>query len=296
MRQAGKRLPGAVLAGALLWMGIVLAACEAGTPTPPPTSTLPRTVAPSPTVNPVLPTLDPQAAIGVNDATAAAVPNQGNTEGFVPLPPEEPFEVTASSDGLELRGTLYRAAEEPTPAVLLLHMLGGERRDWLPLVTPLQQTGYTVLAVDLRGHGATGGGQDWELARQDTLDMLAALRQVDGVDPARVGVIGASIGANLALVGCAADAACRTAVLLSPGLDYRGVTTAGAVTQLGERPLLIVASEEDSYAAESSQELDSLAAGPHQLVMLSGAGHGTRMFGPQPDLVDTILAWLARTL
>ncbi len=280
----------ALIAG---FMGLlILAACETPGPTPRPTHTLLPSLVPSPTVNPVIPTVDPNAAIGVNVPEAAAAPNEGSLEGLVPFPAEEPFEVLASSDRLRLRGTLFRAAQEPAPAVLLLHMLGGRKEDWLPLVTPLQQAGYTVLAMDLRGHGVTGGAPDWELAREDAVDMLAALRAVEGVDPSRVGVVGASIGANLSLVGCAASPFCRTAILLSPGLDYHGVTTEGAVEQLGERPLLIVASQEDVYSAQSSQTLDGLASGPHELVLYDGAGHGTAMLRAESSLAEVIRAWL----
>ncbi len=290
-RQASKRRSDIASAMIFVFFTVsvfILAACSgpATTPTPSPLPPLPA----SPTANPVVPTTDPNESVGLNEPTAASVASGGDV-GSVPFPAEEPFEV-AADDGLRLRGTLYRAAVEPAPAVLLLHMLGGRSADWLPLITPLQQAGYTALAMDLRGHGSTHGAQDWELARQDVAVMLAALRAVDGVDAERVGVVGASIGANLALTGCAADTLCRTAVLLSPGLDYHGVTTEGPLAALGERPVLIVASSEDRESADSSRTLDGLAQGEHQLILYDGAGHGTRMFGPQPGLVQTILDWL----
>lgn len=294
-RQASKRrseIASAMIFALFTVSVFILAACggPATTPTPSPLPPLPA----SPTANPLVPTTDPDESLGVNEPTAASVASGGDV-GSMPFPAEEPFEA-AADDGLRLRGTLYRASVEPAPAVLLLHMLDGRSGDWLPLITPLQQAGYTVLAMDLRGHGSTRGTQDWNLARQDVAVLLAALCAVDGVDANRVGVVGASIGANLALTGCAADALCRTAVLLSPGLDYRGVTTAGPMAALGERPVLIVASSEDRESADSSRTLDGLAQGEHRLVMYDGAGHGTRMFGPQPGLIQTILDWLGAHL
>lgn len=48
-------------------------------------------------------------------------------------------------------------------------------------------------------------------------------------------LVGASIGANYALRALAADEKLRGAVLLSPGLDYHGVTAADRVLKaLGE--------------------------------------------------------------
>ncbi|NJL95688.1 MAG: hypothetical protein HC915_19140 [Anaerolineae bacterium] len=63
-----------------------------------------------------------------------------------------------ADDGLTLSGDSYRpAGEGPFPAVLLLHMLNSDRSAWQPLVPALLEQGIYVLAVDLRGHGMTGG-------------------------------------------------------------------------------------------------------------------------------------------
>ncbi len=282
-----------------LWWGlaliILLAGCEEAGPTPQPTRTRIPEIAPSPTVNPVLPSIDPFSQPGQNIPEAAAAPSGMDVEGVVPLPGESPYEVVASQDGLRLQAMLYPADEQPAPAVLLLPMLYGRKEDWRPLIPRLQQGGYTVLAVDLRGQGVTGGATNWTQARQDVLDMLADLRALDGVDGERIAVIGAGIGANLALTGCAVSTYCDAVVALSPGLDDQGVLTEGAVTQLGNRPLLLVAALDDP-AARAAQTLDALASGPHELRLLEGAARGTDLLEVYPDLAETILAWLSAHL
>jgi pimeloyl-ACP methyl ester carboxylesterase len=277
------------------WLALVLAllaACEPAAPTPLPTRTVLPEIAPSPTVNPVLPSVDPFDQPGQNIPDAAVAPNDMAVEGVVPLPGEAAVEVIASRDGLRMQATLYPADAQPAPAVLLLHMLNGRKEDWLPLVTPLQQAGYTVLAVDLRGHGVTGSVANWTTARQDVLDMIEYLRLRPEVDAGRIAVIGASIGANLAISGCAMNTFCSAVVALSPGLDYQGVVAEGAVAQLGDRPLLLAAAQGDGYAAQSVQALDGLASGPHELMLLTGSAHGTNLFDAQPDFARTILVWL----
>jgi hypothetical protein len=87
--------------------------------------------------------------------------------------------------------------------------------------------------------------------------------------------------------------AINTVVLLSPGLDYFGVTTEDALAVWGKRPLLIVASEEDSYAANSSRTLAEQAPGEVVLQMYQSAGHGTNMFNAEPELTMQIVEWLA---
>jgi fermentation-respiration switch protein FrsA (DUF1100 family) len=81
-------------------------------------------------------------------------------------------------------------------------------------------------------------------------------------------------------------------VLLSPGLDYRGITAADGMARLGARPVLIVASENDDNNPADSTTLDGMAAGDHRLVIYPTAGHGMAMFAAEPGLADLIVEWL----
>lgn len=134
------------------------------------------------------------------------------------------------------------------------------------------------------------------MAPEDLRRVWEYFTSLDDVDSRRTAVIGASIGANLALLTSAGQPAIRTAVLLSPGLDYRGVTTENSLQQYGARPILIVASEEDTYAADSSRTLAGRAQGESKLEVYNSASHGTRMFDAQPDLSALIITWLAENL
>ena len=109
-------------------------------------------------------------------------------------------------------------------------------------------------------------------------------------------LVGASIGANMALIAGANEKGVRTVVLLSPGLDYAGVTTEAAMEAYGDRPVLIAASQEDTYSADSSRKLEKIAIGDVKLVMHQDAGHGTFMLQAEPDLTQKIVDWLARDL
>ena len=163
---------------------------------------------------------------------------------------------------------------------------------WAGFAQQLADSGYAVLAIDMRGHGDTGGERDWEKAAADHALIWRQFVGREEVDKAHTAVIGGSIGANMALQLGTAQPMIKTAVLLSPGLDYRGVTTETAVQSYGNRPLLIVASEEDSYAADSSRSLLDLASPQAALQMYSGIGHGTSMLNNDPALTQTLLDWL----
>ena len=200
----------------------------------------------------------------------------------------------AGTDGLKLVGTLYTPGDtsSPWPGVILLHMLWGDRSSWEDFAIQLTDAGYAVLTVDMRGHGETGGEVDWELAVKDLQMVWSYLGARPDIENDRTGLLGASIGANMALVIAADKLNARTVVLLSPGLNYAGVEIRDPLITYGERPLLIVASQEDTYAADSSQRLEEIALGENKLVMYQGAGHGIHMFEREPGLADQIIDWL----
>ncbi len=210
---------------------------------------------------------------------------------IMPKPAEEI--VVEAADGLQLVGTLYPGlAPEPTPGVILLHMNGGNRFDWEDFAHKLVELGYTALAVDMRGHGETGDQRDWVQTEDDLNRIYDYFTSREEVDESRTGFVGASIGANMSLVMGADVPEIPGVVLLSPGRDYFGVTTEDRVLEYGDRPLLVVASEEDTESAITVRSLADLGLGEVTLEMYEGAGHGTNMFGPRPELSGVITDWL----
>jgi pimeloyl-ACP methyl ester carboxylesterase len=298
---------GALLGAALFF---VLTACTDTTSPPASTSnswptSLP-TIPASPTVNPVAPIeegpdiRDPAVgAVGASNPTQAALAAEGQPDQDMPTITPQPTAAQlpmpiGAADGLVLHATLYGSPVRPAPGVLIL---ARDRSHWGELALRLQARGFAVLVVDMRGYGATGGAVDWARAGDDSRAALQQLIQLPGVVPGQITVIGAGIGANLAVGACATDPGCGGAVLLSPGLDYLGVTTADAIARFGVRPILIVASENDDNNPADSIALDGMARGDHQLVIYPAAGqvgdgHGAALLSAQPDLLDTMVNWL----
>ncbi len=213
----------------------------------------------------------------------------------------ENLELTAS-DGMKLSGFFVKGGGEKGPAVVLLHMLGGDKENWEEILEQylLPQTSFSYLAIDLRGHGGSAVKGERRLSpaslsESDFRDMLkdveAAvkyLRGRDDVDGDRIAVVGASIGANLAVNYAARDTGIKGAALLSGALDYRGVTTAGAIADCGARPLFFAACREDAQAGADLDRMVNLAKGKKTVRVFAGNLHGTRMFGNVP--VDRPLA------
>lgn len=215
-----------------------------------------------------------------------------------------------TKDRTALVGDFYppnSQAQQKAPLVVLLHMLSRNRNDWQPYIPQLTAMGYAVFTMDLRGHGESNqrGHErlNWRSFRKsdyarmpgdllETLDALSAYQ--DRIDLNSVAVIGASIGCNVALVAAAQRQTIRALVLLSPGLDYRGIKTKEAMRRYGNRPILLVAAEADAYSANSTRTLYKVAAGAKELKMYRGGAHGTRILESRPDAVTLVLGWLDR--
>lgn len=224
----------------------------------------------------------------------AEEPSPDTTDEPVDLSPAGEAErvILEAEDGLSIVGTFYPGAgDSPRPAVILLHMNGRDRTDWAQFASLLTEQGYSAMAVDLRGHGETGGEKEWDKAAGDLELVWKYLAGRQDIDGTRIAATGASIGANMALVLAAAEPTIKTLVLLSPGENYLGVTTSDRIVEYGDRSMLLVASQEDTVAADSSENLINLAQGNAELIMYDGAGHGTDMFDAEPELVGELLDW-----
>jgi dienelactone hydrolase len=207
-----------------------------------------------------------------------------------------------TEDGVSLAGTWYEPEARQAPAVILVHMLHRTRHDWDPVATRLASEGIGALAIDLRGHGESSG----DIEESDAPDYSALVRDVaaarrylasrSDVQQSHVGIAGASIGANLAVLEASADPSIASLALLSPSVDYRGLKIEAAMKKYGGRPALFVASDEDPYAVRSSKELQKAGGGIRELLVLSRAGHGTAMLSRDADLARAIVDWFHRTL
>ncbi|HLD49258.1 MAG TPA: alpha/beta fold hydrolase [archaeon] len=190
----------------------------------------------------------------------------------------------SAADGTKIAYTYY---DNPSgKAIILLHILGGSKADWLGFAE-LIKNNYAAIAIDFRGHGDSEGSK--KEYQKYVLDVDAAKRFLQQKGKSEFIIIGASIGANVAL-NYAAENNVSTIVLLSPSLDYRGVATQGSI-QIYSGRLLIISSAEDTQSFGPSQQLYAMSKANKQFIPSQNAGHGTDMVA-RDDIRGFVFNWL----
>lgn len=226
-----------------------------------------------------------------------------------------------TTDGVTLVGE-FNNPKGSTKAVLLLHMMPATRESFKTLVEALNKDKFATLAIDLRGHGESIERQVYNQDKAITLnynefadtehqasrlDVDSAMNYLksNGFEEANISFVGASIGANLCLEALDRYSDSHAAVLLSPGLDYRGIKTESSLKGLSSHQrVLMLAAEEDEYSADSVKQLQVLMPPesqsslpikgelPVRSKILKGSEHGTNLFKAYPELILEIVTFL----
>lgn len=212
-----------------------------------------------------------------------------------------------TSDGVLLASTFSRA-EYAKACVVLLHMMPSNRQSWAGVQAELEAEQIASLAIDLRGHGESlkQGSRtlnyqefDDEGHQASRIDVVTAITWLRNRGLERLGIMGASIGANLAIEAAASDPSLRAIALLSPGENFHGFRTEeSAVALQVEQALLATASDdddEDSFRA--AKHIIELAPCTDKTFMpYVSAGHGTNLFLSDPLLPRNLARWFSERL
>ncbi len=249
----------------------------------------------------------------------------------------------AASDGKKLVGHYFPAAVNPAPTVILMHWARGDQRDWLAIAPWLQNRpealaatpdwadtispgcgtpfggpwldpswfpplpdglSYGVFIFDFRDFCESEAGHnnssEWAL---DAAAAFKTVKELPGVDPARIAAIGASIGADGASDGCLLynqeSNTCLGGFSLSPGDYLQGVHFPLSYTQVVQElegqeppiPVWCLAAENDT----PSWKVCNAATGAlFERYLYAGDAHGMMLIVPElePNPLDLILGFL----
>jgi pimeloyl-ACP methyl ester carboxylesterase len=225
----------------------------------------------------------------------------------VPLPAGLPAQVVSlPGPGYAIAGWWLDQGDN-SPVVLLLHSIRSDRSSMLPRAKLLLSHGFSVLLIDLQGHGETPGAAI-TLGWRESADVRAALGWLKSAAPSRrIGVIGCSLGGAAVLLGpqpSGFDAVVleavyprvagaienririrlgRLAPVLTPLLlvqlqprlhiSPRDLEPIRSIPRLGA-PVLVVAGSRDQHTTlAESEELFRAGVQPKRLWVVNGARH-----------------------
>lgn len=236
-----------------------------------------------------------------------------------------------TNDGLHLAAWFVPGTRKE--ALILIHGIGSNRAEMLPLAHDLQARGYNLLLVELRAHGQSEGDTS-TLGVREVEDARAAamyLQHTPGVDSQRIGILGLSLGSAVAIMGTAAvpeihavvaDSVFASARWLvehqlnslvtlptwfgpalltvggfAAGISPDDVSPVAAAAQLGHTPLLVIQGERDGlFAPENARLVVGAASGPAELWMEPEAGH-VGVYGLDPArYIDRLDAFYTHAL
>jgi dienelactone hydrolase len=241
-------------------------------------------------------------------AFALAACNSGGTESSPTPSVSDGVERVSyqAADGLRIVADFYAPeGGGPAPAILLLHQFGGSRAQWANLIPDLRQAGYAVLAPDLRSFGEStvilrdGSEESYRLENLDDmlLDVAAAIEYLETgskVEAGAIGVVGASVGANLAYVASGAFPEVRATVSMSPNASPQGGVLLGRdISGFEPRSVLFMSDEAEAGDAEALAQ--NVAEPVDVIVYEGGTAHGVQLLD-NPAVKPDILGWLAANL
>lgn len=316
-----------ILLANLLFLG----ACQPISPTPTVTATEADPEPTEPTLEipeePPAPTETPTDEPEPTPTETPEVTEEVTEAPGLPSPPVPQSIQTA--DGETLEGTFYPAAVPGAPLIILMHWAMGDQTDWRAIAPWLQNRGegqdiydgpanwqdptwfpaipeensYNVFTFTFRG--CQGGCQDFNREGW-LLDVEAAMTHaatLEGVDPARVMALGASIGADGAAYGChyynqEQGGGCLGAMSLSPG-GYLTIPYPEEVEALSNEtpptPAWCLYADGDGTAAAACQGAEGAL---YRAVQYEDAAHGMALITKEraPNPLDLILEFINQFL
>ncbi len=196
------------------------------------------------------------------------------------------------------------------PTILLLHSLGYSSNDWANLITDLNNAGYAVIAMDLRGHGKSLYNtkfqkKSWvyytpkiyeKIPNDIKLILEQSEKQVKLLDYSNMAIVGADIGANAAvLVSKDLKKKPKTLVLICPTTSFKGLYIPIALTDL-EIPILTIVSTKDRYCLQQQKELAKFSQGGFYAKNYPNGGMGMLMIKQNPSMSQDITKWIIKYL
>ncbi len=223
------------------------------------------------------------------------------SEAPPPVCAGDPQVVTfATTDGVTLEADFVPSGQATGKAAVLLHMIppSNDRTNYPgAFIEALAGAGYTVLNVDRRGAGGSGGdataAYEGPAGKEDALAAVAWLAQSEcTLEASEVVLVGASNGTTTALdYTIASKTPPRALVFLSPGAYTENQNAVSEHTDLlSGLPVFLGYPDSERRWPESVR---GVGGATWVLRQYDGGSHGSRLFTSSKSVTDDILGFLA---
>jgi uncharacterized protein len=242
--------------------------------------------------------------------------------------------VVRASDGAELRGWKVRPTAPSGDWVLLFHGISDNRTGVLGHAEFLLRRGYSVLMMDSRAHGKSGGDMvtyGWK-ERYDTVAITNALNSTESVR--HLDALGVSMGGAIALLSAAVEPRIEAVVAEDPfaslrevSYDYAGLDVSpllgmtlfrlapimaldslqkaggfnpdeiSPVKAVAERPfpvLLICGTRDKVIPCRHAEQIYRAATGPKELWIVDGAEHASALGRAPAEYENRVIQFFER--
>lgn len=195
------------------------------------------------------------------------------------------------------------------PLVILLHGLNRSHLAWSDMPSTLVKAGYAVFALDLRGHGkstvTTGKRratwrylkpEQWRDLHKDINKVIEFFKKGEDypeVDGSQVALIGEKLGANIATFAAQTNADIKSLILISPGLEFKGIDASRGLLDYGGRTLILT-NHDYVESHRQAQHLYNWITGSKTLQVYEKIGEGADMITGQPGVQQQITQWLLK--
>lgn len=213
-----------------------------------------------------------------------------------------------TEDGLKLGAAFFGARKSTgrAPAVLIAHAPGSDRESVASLAETLSKKGFAVLTVDLRGHGASAGGESWEeldraaqermwtFAQRDLGAAAGYLRGRRDIHTTNLTLVGVGSGCALALRHASEDENARAVILLDPTDDQLGFNLPDEVRRCGGLPTLVVSPHDGR--ARSKRLVEGLQTSGSSAIELAVLRTGEDEYLADKKMSDKVAGFLRQTV
>lgn len=218
-------------------------------------------------------------------------------------------------DGFNIEATLTypkSKSQKEFQTVVLLHSLGYSSQWWEDLPLELLKKGYAVLAIDLRGHGASVYNSkltknSWKSMKNSAFakypeDVVAVINKVKEENSKKIffnnwAIVGADIGASAGII--AADLMQnnpKTIVMISPVIKAKGLYIPVSLAHLNNVDILSISGTDDIMSKDAEAYLAKFAQDEFISFTSDSKTTGMLMLKNDQGLSKMIAEWIAEYL